>query len=71
MVALTRLMNSMAGRVARAFLGVVLLVIGVRLGTGGGYAIAAVGVLLVGLGVSGHCLLEAVSGSARSAMRRP
>lgn len=71
MVALTLFMNSMVGRAGRALLGVVLLVIGVRLGTGGGYAIGAVGVLMVGLGVSGHCLLEAVSGSARSAMRRP
>lgn len=70
MVALTLFMNSMVGRTARALLGLILLVIGFRLGTAGGYAVGAVGVLLVGLGVSGHCLLEAVSGSARSAMRR-
>jgi hypothetical protein len=63
-------MNSMVGRAGRALLGLVLLVIGFRLGTAGGYAIGAVGVLLVGLGVSGRCLLEAVSGSARAAMHR-
>lgn len=70
MVALTLFMNSMVGRAGRALLGLVLLVIGFRLGTAGGYAIGAVGVLLVGLGVSGRCLLEAVSGSARAAMHR-
>ena len=70
MVTLTRFMNSMSGRLARIFLGLVLVTIGLRVGGGGGYAVAAAGLALIALGVSGHCLLEAVSGSARAAMRR-
>lgn len=70
MVTLTRFMNSMVGRFARVFLGLVLVAIGLRAGGGGGYAVAAVGLLPIALGASGHCLLEAVSGSARRAMRQ-
>lgn len=70
MVTATRFMDSMAGRLARILLGLVLIAVGIRVGGGGGYAIAAVGLLPIALGASGHCLLEAVSGSARDAMRR-
>ncbi|RJQ10754.1 MAG: DUF2892 domain-containing protein [Dehalococcoidia bacterium] len=70
MVTLTRFMNSMLGRLARIFLGLVLIAIGLRAGGGGGYAVAAVGLIPIALGASGHCMLEAVSASARSAMRR-
>lgn len=70
MVTVTRFMNSMPGRLARILLGLVLIALGLRAGGGVGYAVAAVGLLPIALGVSGHCMPEAISGSARNAMRR-
>lgn len=70
MGSITRFMNGIAGRLLRVFLGLVLVAIGLRVGGAGGYAVAAVGLLPIALGAVGHCALEAVSGSARAAMRR-
>lgn len=64
MQAFTQFMNSPTGRIARVLLGVVLIVVGVTsVGRTTGYIVDAVGLLLIGLGLSGRCLTELLPGS--------
>lgn len=64
MGALADLMNSMAGRVARVVLGIVLIYVGLAvMGGTAGMVVAAVGVVPILLGVTGRCLVEFLPGS--------
>lgn len=64
MGALADLMNSMAGRVARVVLGIVLIYVGLAvMGGTAGMIVAAVGVVPILLGVTGRCLVEFLPGS--------
>ena len=59
MQALVSFMNGPIGRIARIGLGVALIAVGFGVvGGTGGMILAAVGLVPIALGVSGHCLLE-------------
>lgn len=57
--ALVSFMNGPIGRLARIGLGVALIAVGLAVvGGTGGTILAAVGLVPIALGISGHCLLE-------------
>lgn len=66
MNALIQFMNSTAGRVLRAALGVALIAYGLfGLGGGGGVVLAVVGLVPLALGATGRCLLEPLARQTR------
>lgn len=67
MRALVSFMNGPIGRVARIGLGVALIAVGFGVvGGTGGMILAAVGLVPIALGASGHCLLEVVAPKSHS-----
>lgn len=59
MTSLVAFMNGASGRGLRLLLGIGLIVFGMAvLGGGTGAAVAVIGLLPIGLGLWGHCLLE-------------
>jgi hypothetical protein len=67
MRALVSFMNGPIGRVARIGLGVALIAVGFGVvGGTGGMILAAVGLVPIALGVSGHCLLEFLAPKSHS-----
>jgi hypothetical protein len=61
---ITQFMNGTIGRVARIVLGVAIIVVGLNsVGGAAGYAVAAVGLVPIALGLSGRCLVELLPGA--------
>ena len=55
-------MSSAAGRLLRIVAGLVMIVLGVRAGTTGGYILAIIGLVPLVLGILNWCLLASLLG---------